>query len=560
MARNTNGRKAVTRSSKPPGASAPSDQFATTDSIRPFVTSIISTQRASYIPYWVERCAIVALALAILTVRVPTYFTYPQFWAEDALIWVQSYTDGIRALLFPMAGYLLLGPKLIGAFAQLFPIAYAPAVYIYSAVAVDLAIVWLATSPRLDLPYKAGIALAIVVPMHGIYALGTVANIQWVFPLGIFFLLFMRPAGKIVIAIEAAFVAVFTLTGPTCFFVAPLFLLRLISAKREQSSRLIVLSAVAVSGAAVQAVVVFLHRGDTMIVGLEPRWTITEFVVGFYYQALAPIGSSIFQAGALGLMAALLVSVGIAWGALITPLRSQKLLLLLLAGAIATVGQYKIGPTFVLSYNLRYFYIAAVALIWFLLCLAAHQKLRPLFLSAAAALGIFGFVASINSESVRDDLHWEHWSSLFDSGLPVTFASSPASWYLEIPADPAGPLAGYANWIGKPIGEMPLRIEPCEQTAVLSAFPAVSARYTNIPHLDYYTGDSPRWTITVRPAGQFQMLAVLDRDQRVIGFALPSWEGDTWRAIVPAKSRDTLRVIGIRSPSAGCILGDSLAP
>ena len=54
----------------------------------------------------VLRGAGVLIALAILYWRFPLYFTHPQFWAEDGIIWRDAYLHGAASAAFPACGLL----------------------------------------------------------------------------------------------------------------------------------------------------------------------------------------------------------------------------------------------------------------------------------------------------------------------------------------------------------------------------------------------------------------------------------------------------------------------
>jgi hypothetical protein len=92
--------------------------------------------------------------------------------------------------------------RLIAVFAAYFPPAFATTILNFSAFALTLFIVWLATSPRFDIPFRPLIALAIVVVPMGFEALGTAADKQWIAPIGVFILLFLRPhASRLILVV-----------------------------------------------------------------------------------------------------------------------------------------------------------------------------------------------------------------------------------------------------------------------------------------------------------------------------------------------------------------------
>lgn len=175
-------------------------------------------------PGW--RAGAVFAALAILYWRIPDYITHPQFWAEDGMIWKDAYMNWPASVATSLAGYSNLAARLIGLLAPPFPVVWAPLLYGYAALAATLWTVWFLTSPRLDLPYPALGALAVVCVYQGGAVLGTAANIQWLVPIAAFGMLFMRPScNTLIAAMENAFLFIAGLTGPYSIFLAPLFVM-----------------------------------------------------------------------------------------------------------------------------------------------------------------------------------------------------------------------------------------------------------------------------------------------------------------------------------------------
>jgi hypothetical protein len=80
-----------------------------------------------------------------------------------------AYDDGWRGLVEPLAGYLCSLQRLVALVARLFSPTRGPAIYDYTAVFLTLLIIWLATSPRLDMPL---LGIAVVVVPRGYEVLG----------------------------------------------------------------------------------------------------------------------------------------------------------------------------------------------------------------------------------------------------------------------------------------------------------------------------------------------------------------------------------------------------
>src|SRR5687767_9857018 len=129
------------------------------------------------------RIATVLVALVIIYLRMPDNFIRPQFWGEDgALFFKWAHETGARGLFMPFAGYFSTMPWLVALAAKLFSPEWAPWIYNYTGVGIALLAVYLATSPRLDMPLKPLLALAIVTVPQGYETLGALANSMWIMP------------------------------------------------------------------------------------------------------------------------------------------------------------------------------------------------------------------------------------------------------------------------------------------------------------------------------------------------------------------------------------------
>ncbi len=129
-----------------------------------------------------------------------------------------------------MAGYLVSTQRLVAIAASYFDPTSAPTIYNYAAVLLTLTVAFLATSPRLDMPGKPLLALAIVVVPMGYEELGTIANIQWILPIGAFAILFMRHSRSAIVLLgETTFLALMAFSGPFSIFLTAMFLWRLVT-------------------------------------------------------------------------------------------------------------------------------------------------------------------------------------------------------------------------------------------------------------------------------------------------------------------------------------------
>src|SRR5215467_12294961 len=162
------------------------------------------------------RLLVIFLALAVIFIRMPVVFFHPGFWGEDGPLFFQlSYLEGWASATTETAGYLTLLQWLVGNLSAYAPVSAAPALFNAAAIALTLVVVWLVTSPRLPLPAKPLLALAVVAVPADYELLGGLGNSQWIFPIGAFSILLMnQPENRFISFGEAAFVAMFSLTGP----------------------------------------------------------------------------------------------------------------------------------------------------------------------------------------------------------------------------------------------------------------------------------------------------------------------------------------------------------
>jgi hypothetical protein len=121
---------------------------------------------------------------AVLLARRPDLLAAPQFHAEDGVIFfVDAVTTGLRSTFGAHAGYHHLLAHLIAIGALAFPVAFAPAVYAWTTVALEAACCAL-LAPLLrtviaDEPIRWMVALAVAGVVPADEVIGSVANLQW---------------------------------------------------------------------------------------------------------------------------------------------------------------------------------------------------------------------------------------------------------------------------------------------------------------------------------------------------------------------------------------------
>ncbi len=128
--------------------------------------------------------AVAVLAVAIYFIRDRYQFIKPQFWAEDATIFLAtSVREALLNFARPYAGYFHFAPRTLALLGAFFPTVLAPVVFFYGAVAAGVGscvAIYLMVN---TLPAYQRILFALspllVLPAGEVY--GNVTNIQWFF-------------------------------------------------------------------------------------------------------------------------------------------------------------------------------------------------------------------------------------------------------------------------------------------------------------------------------------------------------------------------------------------
>jgi hypothetical protein len=178
-----------------------------------------------------------ALAGVLLFLRYPDWFLRPRLWAEDLpVFFVGARVEGPHAILSPYAGYIHLIPRLVAWLGAWLDPSRIPAFYLYSSLAITLLVVARAFSPRLGLPCKPVLALAIVAVPHTGEIFLNVTNIQWITALSLVLTLLMRdPESAPDWMGDVAVLLLAGLTGPFSVFLFPFFVLRALDRRTAAS-------------------------------------------------------------------------------------------------------------------------------------------------------------------------------------------------------------------------------------------------------------------------------------------------------------------------------------
>jgi hypothetical protein len=489
------------------------------------------------------RALVVTMALAVLYWRMPAVFVHPQFWAEDIGFFSESRLYGWASLSTIMVGYLTTIQIVVAMLASYFGVVAAPAIYNYTAILLTLTVVWLVISPRLDMPYKPLLALAVVIVPMGYEELGTLTNIQWILPIGAFAMLFMRaPASQVVLAGEAVFLFLIALSGPFSLFLTPLFLWRLFTASDAiERRRLIALSASVGAGALIQLLVIALHR-DAALNPIAPApysWTLwINLPFSRVMTTFGPVSGWFSGIGGVAI-ASIFIVAGIVL-ACRTPYRTQKIFMLLFAGAIAFSGMYKFRAA--LESQLpaqRYFYVGSVFSLWFICCISGRPYLRSLLAGLAALAELLLLPVVAHTPRITQNLEWPVWSRYVASGIPLIIPASPPGFFLGFPAAADGPLARFAPWVGRNINELAEATDPSSCSGSMGPvepLPIVNLQLFRAAKESEASWVAKGWAWDTARNRPVQLVALVDPAGLVIGFGLPGFRHPDEANRAPARS------------------------
>jgi hypothetical protein len=491
------------------------------------------------------RVATVFAALAILFWRTPSTFTTPQFWGEDVFFYYDARVMGWASITKQLAGYMSAAQYLIGVLASYFSPVMAPVLFNYAAVLLTLLVVWIVTSPRLDMPLKPLLAIAVVIVRMGREELGSTCNIQWILPIGAFAMLFMRASeSRLVLAGEAIYIGLMANSGPFSIFLAPMFAWQTLVAKnRSDRIRFLLLTTIMAAAGLIQGLNIIASQMPVPAIPYE--WTLWITI---------PLKQIITTRHIEGLTGAIIGGAGVVTATVLAcrrPYRTQKIFMLLFSLLIAVGGMYKFRDDIASQADAqRYFYIASVLSMWFICCLSAHARLRPILATIVVVAELANFAVIRNRPLISENLEWPIWASYIGSGLSVIVPTSPMGWYVSFPASPNGPLLNLAPWIGQDIDNV-TKIDAlaCNGTIVK----AIEAPRIQIPGETSIDPSVKLWSAAgsamQTDGNPVQLVAIADLGGKVRGFGFPGFEDGRalksgWKAIYYSRTEGT-RAFGI---------------
>jgi hypothetical protein len=403
--------------------------------LRRLLTALASWYREPRLNAWV----LVGIAAALL-LRKPHALLTPQLWAEDGSVFLLEQQQlGLGALFAPYMGYLHLIPRLTaGLVNPLLDPAWWPACYNGVAFAAWLAVIARTLSPRLPLPHKPWLALAILVGPQTGEILLNLTNAQWVAALLLVQqVIIARPVSGRERAGDLAILTVVGLTGPFIVALVPLLAWRWLRDRHRDNLAVLL---VAAACAAIQALLIhraaitFEHQQAPFhfinaITVLSRRlliWPVLGAKAARDLPAFLQIAASAALVGA------------ITWRALRPgPERAWRAPLLGACALLMLAGFYRMRPdTWAvddLSFSDRYFFLPRVLLTWLVLIEIGAASSRLAWTARLVAIALFFTQLPGYRLPAPPDYRWAEHCDPIRRGVPAKIPILPEEWILHYP-------------------------------------------------------------------------------------------------------------------------------
>lgn len=424
--------------------------------------------------FWI----VFGLVLLILFLRKPDTLTSPQFWAEDALVFLrlQVLSGARNALATPHSGYLQFLPRLVAAIASPFPFLWQP--FLYNACALLLAALSCAlfsrNSYRHLLPsdlMRAAVCLVTAGVLFSDELLGTITNIQWYLTIPILLLLFRRPPkearpSRLAMEQEVSLAVVefaFVLSCPLAVILVPVALWQVFSpaaAKARNSLAPRLVSWALLLAATMQMLVRFADNASASAGGTSlpgPFQLIFSMAVGFVYRVVLTTVAGYHAAQAVAgstspVPALIALSAVLGWMALLwfrrRELRPTLLVLLYLVAASLALPfviraewrHYSALTSLADTRGERYFFLSGFLLVYLAALTLGASKLSNGWRIAVLVLIFAGGAVGNFAIHPMPDLHWRTYAAELEVWRQQTRAGIPTQG-LAVPVNPG------MNWI-----------------------------------------------------------------------------------------------------------------
>lgn len=383
-------------------------------------------------------------AAALLVARKPWALHTPQLWAEDGSIFLNEADSlGAAALFRAYQGYFHLLPRLIAWVARVaFDPAAWPAVYNGGALLVALAVLLRLASPRLAIPCKPGLILAIaLVPQTG-EVLFNVTNVQWLAAFFVIAQLLMTPAVSVgQLASDVAILLLAGLTGPFAVVLLPLFIWRAWVDRHRGNT--VTLAAVAIS-AAIQGWALAHGTGGAPTPRPDHLDVVNYAAVVsnrvFVWPLLGPRIAAMLPSpavAAIGIAAVAAVAYRIA-----THLPRHEFEGYVVAAALLLIAaiSWRTRPDGWDVHNLengdRYFFIPRVLFVWWAIWQVRARS--PIVRGVIVILCVVGVVSQLPTFRIPapPNYAWKEHCAPIRQGIPAKIPTLPEGWTLEYAGRP----------------------------------------------------------------------------------------------------------------------------
>ena len=387
------------------------------------------------------------LASAVLLVlRKPWALHTPQFWAEDgAIFMVQDEQMGLRAWLEPYNGYLHFLPRLVAWIARhVADVAWWPALYNGFAFALTVALFARLASPRVALPAKSGLMLALVLVAGTGEPLLNMTNLQWVAAFFLVLQLFTAPPATPAQRIgDLGILLAVGLNGPFALVLAPLYAWRAWRGRRLDDY----LGLAAILACALIQGTLVLRAGLRLEGGTEPFHPFmflsilgSRLVTWTFLGPAAVRGAPLWVHAVFGPAA---IAALLAWSLRADPRRPVRAILAALFLLITAACAYRVRADTWQDDNLvngdRYFYISRVLLVW-LLVLEWDARPRPVAW-LARGLCLLGVALHVPHFILPapPDYRWAAHCDPIRRGVPADIKTLPEGFWIEYTGRPQKP-------------------------------------------------------------------------------------------------------------------------
>ena len=391
---------------------------------------------------WLWLASVIVLTVFMWCYRRPDALTYPQFWAEDGVIFfADAYHHGFSSLWRDHGGYYHLVPRVVALLGlSLIPLVYQPLFYnlvcLFGILAI-IAYLWfrLPFSPE----KKFFMALSLTWAPVANEVMRSLAGFHFILSLCLIIMLLGRPPKNGLEWLVDLFVMVISgLTGPFLTLFFPLLLLVAWANKFQPKSYYI--SLVIIAGLIIFPQALTLATPSIKRFTLDQPLTITHIIDFFNLQAIGLFFSpKWFKNGTIPPFISIIVAFAYLGGGIyfikdVLKTRHWSTLTPLLAGLItlsATILLYgsAIGFLNPIEGGPRYFYVPTVMILWTAILGLPQKYLRFM---AVLFVYFFAFYSIAYTSKPLVDYKWPDYSSRITTEKELNIPINPSGWFIKI--------------------------------------------------------------------------------------------------------------------------------